>query len=307
MRSGPDQSIYAADAAPRSAACEAVAAAAERAACVLRSYAAAVVDGSAPTLAPTLPNPASPGPPLELQDLLPMPRPRRTLRECHVHKCDSGQYDPSVSVTMGTVEAHGTSLPEVEHHQSGALSSADFYAKFIAANVPVVIDGESAAARHGVEWDDAFFLERCKLPRGDKWYTLVEVNKVVIRNDRYPLMESFTMCDFIENYSKPEYSDQLYTITPLNHNDNLLRSALAVPPVMRCVDLWETVHEARLWMSSGNTSSSLHFDTHENLLMQMDGTKTIYLWPPSESKNFYMDYHDRWGLSPLHVDRVDLS
>ena len=42
-------------------------------------------------------------------------------------------------------------------------------------------------------------------------------------------------------------------------------------------------------------------------LLQIDGEKTILLWPPSESKNFYMDYHDRWGLSPLHVDRVDLS
>ena len=42
------------------------------------------------------------------------------------------------------------------------------------------------------------------------------------------------------------------------------------------------------------------------LLMQMDGEKTVLLWPPSESVKFYMDYHDRWGLSPLSVDRVDL-
>ena len=57
---------------------------------------------------------------------------------------------------------------------------------------------------------------------------------------------------------------------------------------------------------SENATSSLHFDTHDNLLMQIDGEKTVLLWPPSESVKFYMDYHDRWGLSPLSVDRVDL-
>ena len=114
------------------------------------------------------------------------------------------------------------------------------------------------------------------------------------------------MCKFIRSYTLPEFADKLYAITPLNHNDNRLRDALGVPPAMRCADLFETVRESRLWMSSGNTSSSLHFDTHDNLLMQIDGEKTVLLWPPSESVKFYMDYHDRWGLSPLSVDRVDL-
>ena len=114
------------------------------------------------------------------------------------------------------------------------------------------------------------------------------------------------MCKFIRSYTLPEFADKLYAITPLNHNDNRLRDALGVPPAMRCADLFETVRESRLWMSSGNTSSSLHFDTHDNVLMQIDGEKTVLLWPPSESVKFYMDYHDRWGLSPLSVDRVDL-
>ena len=84
---------------------------------------------------------------------------------------------------------HGEALPEVDHHKSGELSSTDFYMKYLAANVPVIIDGEAAAATQHVEWDDDFFLDRCKLPcppglncanapHMAKWFTLVEFNKV---------------------------------------------------------------------------------------------------------------------------------
>ncbi|KAL1524666.1 hypothetical protein AB1Y20_019552 [Prymnesium parvum] len=271
---------------------------------MLRSFAEGVLDGTARTIAPTPPNPRARGPPLELQDLLPLPRPRRTLRACHVHTCEDGQFDPAATVAMGE---HGEEHVEVEHHKSGSLQSADFYLRYMAGNMPVVIEGEAAAATNHAEWDDELFRSRCELPGRVPWNTLVELNKVVVRNDRWPLVENITMCDFIERYQQEEYKDKLYTITPINVNENTLQHALRVPPVVRCFDVWETVHEARLWMSSGNTSSSLHFDTHDNLLLQLDGKKTILLWPPSSSKNFYMDFHDRWGLSPMHVDRVDLN
>jgi len=56
-----------------------------------------------------------------------------------------------------------------------------------------------------------------------------------------------------------------------------------------------------------HAQSSLHFDTHENILMQLDGEKEILLFHPNETANFYMDHHNKYGLSPVNVDHVDLQ
>ena len=96
-------------------------------------------------------------------------------------------------------------------------------------------------------------------------------------------------------------------MSPLTDPGVQLGRHMAMPHVLRCPELHESVHDVRLWMSSGNTSSSLHFDTHENLMLQVEGTKSVYFWPASESHKLYMDYHDRYGLCPVHPDRVDLE
>ena len=60
-------------------------------------------------------------------------------------------------------------------------------------------------------------------------------------------------------------------------------------------------------MSGGNTTSSLHFDTHDNLMLQIDGVKEHFLWHPDQSHKTYMDFHNKFGLSPINADRVDLD
>ena len=50
-----------------------------------------------------------------------------------------------------------------------------------------------------------------------------------------------------------------------------------------------------------------HFDTHDNIIFQIDGTKELYISHPNESQYMYMDHHDKYGLSPINVDRVDLQ
>ena len=102
---------------------------------------------AAPTIQPALPSPG--GPMLGLTDVLPLPRPRHTMRECHVHKCDLGGFVPEHTVPMGE---HGEVLTDVDIHETGSISSADFYLKYIAANVPVILRGEAAAAVSHVEW-----------------------------------------------------------------------------------------------------------------------------------------------------------
>jgi len=42
-----------------------------------------------------------------------------------------------------------------------------------------------------------------------------------------------------------------------------------------------------LWVNFGNATSNLHYDTEDNLIMQVQGTKKITLFPPSERDNLY--------------------
>jgi len=99
----------------------------------------------------------------------------------------------------------------------------------------------------------------------------------------------------------------MYVVSPLTDPGVTLGRHMVMPEVLRCAEIHESVHDTRLWMSSGDTSSSLHFDTHENLMMQVVGTKSVYFWPPAASHLNYMDYHNRFGLSPVNPDRVDLE
>ena len=43
------------------------------------------------------------------------------------------------------------------------------------------------------------------------------------------------------------------------------------------------------------------------MMVQLDGTKEIFLWHPRESHYFYSDFHTKFGLSPISADRVDLD
>ena len=119
---------------------------------------------------------------------------------------------------------------------------------------------------------------------------------------------SWDFCHFLHEYDKPEHNKQLYLVTAITSPFNSLRGRLALTEALRgCPDLYRSLYDARLWMSQGNTTSSLHFDTHDNLLLQVDGDKEVLLWHPNESAKLYMDFHDKFGLSPINVDRVDLE
>jgi len=174
--------------------------------------------------------------------------------------------------------------------------------------VPVVVRGGGRAVmKDGQMWDDSFLTEHCTKGDGRPWLALIERNNRITQNDRHPLMYDWTFCDFIANYKRPEYHNMLYVVTSLAEPGVTLRDHLLLPEPLRCQELFSSLRDARLWMSGGNTTSSLHFDTHENYMLQLDGTKEVYMWHPNESHKFYSDFHNKFGLSPISADRVDLE
>ena len=186
------------------------------------------------------------------------------------------------------------------------VDALSFWTNFVGALRPVVIRGGAARAETS-PWTDEWLTAHCTLATGRPWRALIEKNNRVVQNDRHPLMYDWDFCDFVQNYTKPEFKNMLYTVTPLSEPGVDLLRDLRIPEALRCREVHDTIHEARLWMSGGNTTSSLHFDTHDNLMLQLDGSKELFLFHPNQSHHFYSDFHTKFGLSPISADWVDLD
>lgn len=57
---------------------------------------------------------------------------------------------------------------------------------------------------------------------------------------------------------------------------------------------FDNFDEINLWMNKGHISSTNHYDSYDNILCQLQGTKRIFLFPPSERYNLYL--HNRFNL-----------
>ena len=250
---------------------------------------------------------------LRYADVLPRFRPGRSSRQCHVHSCkELGERAATMARKKkcdrrrGHFQPMGSQIETPEVQRVTVTDSNEFYTKYVAGSKPVVLANMARDALGGVEWDDEFLLRACRTDDGVPWHAIIETNKIIVSNTRWPYA-SLDFCQFVQNYSKPEYKDNMYLVSPLTDPGVQLGRHVAFPSVLRCGELYESVHDTRMWMSSGNTSSSLHFDTHENLMLQVAGTKSVFFWPPESSHLTYMDYHNRFGLSPVNPDRVDLD
>ena len=261
----------------------------------------------------------------EFETVLPLPQP--SPRQCDVHSCElladdiACQRNSSCALALGHLEpmgnqfAHPTGVEEMSAADGGAAHdessprAADprlFWRRYVAGYRPVIVRG-GAAASIAEPWDDAFLQRHCRLDDGLAWRALIEKNNRVVQNDRHPLMYDWTFCDFAFNYSRSEFKNMLYVVSPISERGVALPRHLWVPEILRCSELHRTIYEARLWASGGNTTSSLHFDTHDNLMLQLGGTKEVFMWHPRESAHFYSDFHNKFGLSPISADRVDLD
>jgi len=191
---------------------------------------------------------------------------------------------------------------------TGALNASSFWTDVLSKYRPHVMRGGAASATDLSSWTNEALLKVCKLENGAPWRVLVEKQNRITQNDRHPLMPGdWDFCKFLTEYQKPEYDNMLYLVTGIADKGLRLPSLIGLPSVLACDDLYHALHDARLWMSRGNTTSSLHFDTHDNLLMQIDGEKEVLMWHPNASAQLYMDHHDKFGLSPVNCDRVDLQ
>merc|ERR1712046_204864 len=61
--------------------------------------------------------------------------------------------------------------------------------------------------------------------------------------------------------------------------------------------------QVNLWMSVQPTSTNVHYDAHENLLLVTSGVKRVKLWPPEDSHVLCAE--PVWSTSPNHSPHTE--
>ena len=244
----------------------------------------------------------------------PLPIPQWSPRNCEVHSCTLIKGDENCVRNFENCSHFPGHLQKVGKQFSTTLSvptvydinAEEFWTNYAGKYIPVVLRDMMASLTDMSKWSDDSLRNNCKLSNGRDWNTIVEKNKRITHNDRLPFNVN-TFCDFIDNYKKQDYEKMLYMITSMKVHQLELLNWIKIPKVLRCSDFLNGMEDVRMWMSSGNTTSSIHFDTHDNILMQLSGKKHVILFHPKEGGNLYMDHHNKYGLSPINVDFVDLD
>lgn len=246
------------------------------------------------------------------------PVPIATSRVCHVARCDLTPEDMAMRargdcVKVGHLEPMGAQAVHrlTREVNASLLDSRTFFSDFLAPREPVVLRGGAAYLANAGIFSDSYLRSICTLEDGVPWLPTVEINKTTTESSAAGphswrrwrsarrVRNWLSFCDFLKRYGSPEgMQAKMYCITPLSSNRRIARH-LKLPSVLRCPELAASVREARLWMSRGGTSSSLHWDSHDSILLQLDGVKDFLLWPPNASAHAYVDYY----ASVLHKPR----
>ena len=210
--------------------------------------------------------------------------------QCLVHAC---VVDPGAArVGRGDLEPLGEQWPRLNLSATAPrLGGLEFYRAHVRPKVPYLL-------RDAVVAPPAYASDAALDAAAGGWTVIVEQQNRILHDHREPYWIDWNFSRFLRTYPHSPY----YLIAPG------MPAALRLPlprEVDECKLLRRNVGTDRLWMSDGNTSSSVHFDTHDTILQQLAGTKEVYLWPPEDVAGMAMDHHTRYGLSPINVDRVD--
>ncbi|XP_078608121.1 bifunctional peptidase and (3S)-lysyl hydroxylase Jmjd7-like [Branchiostoma floridae x Branchiostoma japonicum] len=171
------------------------------------------------------------------------------------------------------------------------IAPEDFHALYVSKHKPVVIKG---AAKHWpayTKWTDEYLKKNW----GD-----VTFNMETKDDDKVNLPPSRMLKDFLEVYQEKD----LYLVDEVHPG---MREDVILPLCLRCEEMSSKFFVSYYWHSSGNTSSTLHIDTDENMLCVIRGSKKAILVSPVYSNDVYADDADLLGVSPVPADKVDLE
>ncbi|KAI8480976.1 hypothetical protein Bbelb_390800 [Branchiostoma belcheri] len=171
------------------------------------------------------------------------------------------------------------------------IAPEDFHALYVSKHKPVVIKGAAKYWPAYTKWTDEYLLQ--------KWGD-VTFNMETKDDDKVNLPPSKKLKDFLKVYQERD----LYLVDEVHPE---MREDVILPLCLRCEEMCTKFFVSYYWHSSGNTSSTLHIDTDENLLCVIRGSKKAILVSPVYSNDLYADDANLLGVSPVPADKVDLE
>ena len=225
--------------------------------------------------------------------------PKDSPHDCTVHKCVAsfdeknwyGQMQP-----MGFQNPIKNLSTTIFEHDTDKRISRKFWREYVRPSVPLYLKKYFNVSH---VWNDDSLIDK----HVGGHFAIVEENNRIIHDHREPFWVDWNISLFLKRYMTMRWYNRLYCITPL---DGRVEPFLPKLNLFKCPEMQKSIRYKRLWMSAGNTTSSLHFDTHDVVNIQMYGTKEWFLYAPKIAHHTYMDFHTRYGLSPINTDRVDL-
>merc|ERR1719186_484603 len=183
-----------------------------------------------------------------------------------------------------------------------------FYAEFTSANKPVIIKhladvmlpGAGNGYRKFKQVGPDSFFRNAFMDGGDSEIQ-AEVDKL---EDREGPNVGMTFDTFLKEIDDDKRKDELYALVDLHEEEKLLE-LIHFPQFASCK---EHLHqEPVLWYSSGGTSSVLHHDDADNILVVLAGSKRVILAHQEEWKNLYAKHGKPLGTSPVRQEAANLK
>ena len=108
---------------------------------------------------------------------------------------------------------------------------------------------------------------------------VIKSNKT--QNHNY--MTDMNIKEYIKRINNQSDKTGYYYLGQNNIIPHLLKKDLQLPSWIE----QQKIRNIYFWMNNGNINSGLHYDGRDNLLLQISGTKTIYLFSPEQTEFLY--------------------
>eukprot|EP00041_Stephanoeca_diplocostata_P004727 m.49316 g.49316 ORF g.49316 m.49316 type:complete len:794 (+) comp15319_c0_seq1:168-2549(+) len=192
-----------------------------------------------------------------------------------------------------TLFSNSNTVPEAQSFSS----PQNFYRSYVRQQTPVVFRGVAKSLIAFDLWTNVSYL---RSHHGNATFRVDERKRFY---DQLPSKKRMTMSQFLDACETEElFLDAPITVT------SLLKD-VTVPPMLQCDRFLQSLVAAHLLYAHGNTSSYLHRDGYDNLLMVLAGEKRVLLINNTDSAAVYADdpRAPLKGLSPIDPDAVDVD
>lgn len=168
-----------------------------------------------------------------------------------------------------------------------------FWEKYVQEKAPLVIrNGVNKTSECFTEWDDKFLKSE---------YGHIDIDVIQKKPGDRMEPEVMSFKRFLLRYNLEDW----YLVNTIP--DEMLHGI----PLMNCLmcgTFFEHLQEAEMWMSSGGTSSNLHYDADHNMHCLVDGRKDFIMVDPKykDKLSFEDNEHDLTGYSKIDSEQVNM-